>query len=460
MAGIAEIVDVRKLQMLQFIRRRLSGGIALVLTAPGGALSQVPIGPPSPENPYALTADVVARIDWHNGPGAWGPQVPLDIASPPTTTRSVTVSSLADLQAALGGPDSDCSYMNTGSDAASGVQITLDRSVADPASMVCVFGDNIDLIVPPGVVGPGIEFKDNPSNFRVRGPVPGSCSGGLVGQIRGGADDVIVDSVDVNGNSMFNGSTEGHSSFRPGGTRWVVNCVASLSEAYGWLGGASHVLIKDSNFICGVLTEAQLSPLLGHSSPGEWCIRNSLGPFVTVNSAFQNDKYVTVRTHSTSTAGELAAFIDSWFLPVGEGRAHWAWPDAATGELGPGQSTIIDGGGIWAYSACGGWPEIMAVDGPGNRDRAVDHLRISNVDFRSAGSPVYDQAFLDRIAADMASRGGVADVDSANGNRFSNWASYSAPWAVNGAGDPTTLPLPTGLSISYGDGDCVGFPDA
>ena len=255
-------------------------------TSPIAAPAPAPTAGSYPHYPALNLND----IPWHTAAGGWGPQVRLEAPALPVTTRSVTVHS----QAAF----------NTEA-AVNGTQITIGTGWA-PNTLVFVAASDIDIIIPPGIVigaiSVGTYSPQTPrARVRIRGPVPGTRSGGRMGQYRdwhNQISDIVIDGIDLNGDSSFTGS-EGLIAFRVEGTRYAVLNSRVISSDATWLGNAKHVVIANSNFYHAASTRAQIG------LNGGYGIRNSSGPFTIIDSRVQGTRYHNIRTQSVGGAGEL-----------------------------------------------------------------------------------------------------------------------------------------------------------
>ena len=363
----------------------------------------------------------LTNIPWHNGSGPWGPRVPIQFPNLPVTTRSVNVSTPQqfNIEASV-----------------SGTEIVITSGWAGNIN-VAVGVSDIDVVIPAGVsigaVEIGVFPRSSPvSRVRIRGPVPGTHSGGRMGQYRDFnlATDITIDGIDMNGDSAFGGG-ETNQAFRATGTRLAVINARVIAAGYIWLGDASHVVIVNSNFYHGAATRAATGYAEG------WGIRNTRGPVTIIDSRIEGTRYVNIRVQSVGGAAELLYVSNSVLVALHEGRTAWLWSNLGNGPW-TGQGGIIEDSQIYTYSSgsCGLGQEIEAVN-------------VTNNEFFGGGNAVFTQAYLNQEAANGAQPG---DHDWTVGNTFSPLGALPA-WG--GPGDPRAVPLPGGLALSNGESPCL-----
>jgi hypothetical protein len=408
-------------------------------------------------DPFAIDGTTLSKIPWHSSAGAWGSQVAIVTPEQPTTSTSTSVSTLAGLQAALGGTNSDCDFGNSGSDAASAVHVTLTASVSQSA-VVCIFGNHIDIEYADGIVGPSVHIKNSGSHhIRVRGDVAGtrSATTARFGQIRGAGSHITVDGLNMNGNFGGSSGAETNQAFRLDGASYVgIYRVRALSGGYCYLGANNHVVIVDSNCMAGAMTNAQLFAS-GYASTstnggvGKWAMRHTGGgPITVVRSDFRNTMFNTLRLHSTGAANEKFASIDSRWVQYAEAKLAWAWASGGTGD-----GVVFRGGELWGFSECGGNEDIQFVFG----SRTTDYGQIRDVTTYSETDADYTVAYLNGLGTSLSGAGGTADI--ANNSAVDPWPTSPTTgpaWDMNDSGDPMSLPLPTGDTPSYGEATCTG----
>jgi hypothetical protein len=353
--------------------------------------------------------------------------VPLVAPDLPDTDRSVTVHTTGDFNAEASVP---------------GTEITIGTGWGG-GTVVSITASDVDVIIPSGIAVGAIEIGAFPrttpiARVRIRGSTPGEHSGGRMGQLRaqpstdGIYTDVVVDGVDINGDSPFGGG-ETNQAFRVEIVRMAVLNSRVIAAGYGWLGASSQTVIANTNFYHGAAARSQVG------YPEGWGIRNTAGPFTIFDSRIQGTRYANVRMQSVGQAGELLYIGNSLLINIAEGQTCWVWEDLGAGPY-TGEGGLIENSGIYTYSApsCGFAAEIRTSD--------VDWAEIKNNDFFGAGTSVFTQGIIDAAVKG----GGVA-----TGNTFSALTTVPA-WA--GPGDATAVPLPAGLTLIDGEGVCPAGP--
>ncbi len=380
--------------------------------------------PPPPPPPPPPTGDAyplypalnLAEIPWHTAAGAWGPQVRLQAPALPVTTRSVTVRSQSEFAAAA---------------AVAGTAITIAQGWPTNTT-VAITANDIDVTIPRGVVVGGIEIGAWPrssaiARVRIRGE-------GRMGQYRDydRVSDVVIDGVDMNGDSAFTGTGEGITPFRINATRVAVLNVRAVSAGPIWLGAAKHVVIANSNLYHGAASRAAVGWQEG------WGIRNVGGPITIVDSRLEGTRYHNLRPQSATGQGELFYAARSVFVASAEARTIWIWNNLGqTSTFGNG--SIFAGNDIYAYSAPG-----CTFTGPGIGAEHVTYSRLTDNRFFGGGQITFTQSYIDSATRQAQS----------TDNSFARWTQYPA-WT--GRGDPRQLPLPGGLQYANGEGACTGF---
>ncbi len=371
------------------------------------------------------------QIPWHTGSGAWGPQVRIQAPAVPVTTRSVTVNSRTEFNTAA---------------AVAGTRITIATGWAGN-TVATINASDVDVIIPAGVSIGAVEMGSWPRataivRVRIRGPVPGTHSGGRMGQFRDFnlVTDVILDGIDINGDSGF-GPGETYQALRVGATRMAILNSRIIAPGYLLLGGARHLFIGNTNMYHGASPRSQVGFVEG------WGIRNGAGPITIVDSRIQGTRYHNLRPQSEGGTGELLYVGRSTLVGVAEGRTAWMWNNLGAGGNAPnanGQGAIIENSNIYSYAApgCGFGEEINAMN--------VTFSRIRNNRFFGGGTAVFTQSGLDSAAA----QGATGSHDWTVGNTF---APLTALPAWGGPGDPTQVPLPAGMTLITGEGSCPSF---
>jgi hypothetical protein len=370
--------------------------------------------------PYPLyDALDLSRVPWHNGAGAWGPQVQLQAPALPVTTRTVDVSSLQQFNRAA---------------SVSGTLINITRGWAGDTTAT-IDANDIDVVIPAGVAIGAVELGTWPrdtalARIRIRGD-------GRMGQYRDHASvsDVTIDGIDLNGDSGFDGA-ETDSAFRIASTRVAVLNVRATASAYVWLGDARQAVIANSNLFHGAATRDALG-----GDIGGWGIRNTGGPLTIVDSRIQGTRYNNLRTQPAGRGGDLLYVARTTFVNTAEGgRVAWLWDNLGNSRAN-GQGAIIEDSAIYSYGppGCASYTDLRAPN--------VTYSRIRRNRFFSGGSINWSQAVLDSMEKLPA-----GDHDWSVGNTFERLAALP-DWG--GPGDPTQIPLPRRLSFSLGAGACV-----
>jgi hypothetical protein len=398
-------------------------GCLLIAAVPvagcGGGSSEASAEPIPVASSYPLYPSLdLAAIPWHTAAGPWGAQVPLQAPALPVTTRQVSVSTPQAFNQAA---------------AVAGTQITVTAGWAGN-SMVSINASDVDVILPAGVAIGAVEIGAWPrttpiAKVRIRGSTPGTHSGGRMGQFRaapgaaGIYTDVVIDGIDLNGDSSLGGG-ETNQAFRVDVTRMAVLNSRVIAAGYTWLGSARHVVIANSNFYHGGATRAATGFAEG------WGIRNTGGPFTVVDSRIQGTRYHNIRTQSVGGSGELLYIGRSTLVGVAEGRTAWMWNNLNNGPWF-GQGAIVEGNSIYTYAAagCGFGAEISSAN--------VTWSRVANNRFFGGGTAVFGSV--------SANSGGT------EGNTFAALGSLPA-WS--GPGDPRQVPLPNGMAVIAGEGQC------
>lgn len=381
----------------------------------------VPPPPPPPPPPtgsaYPLYPALnLADIPWHTAAGPWGPALPLQAPALPVTTRAVTVRSQSEFSAAAAVP---------------GTAITVAQGWSVNTT-VAINANDVDVTIPAGVVVGGIEIGAWPrsaaiARVRIRGA-------GRMGQYRDfdRVSDVVIDGLDMTGDSAFTGTGEGITPFRINATRVAVLNVRAVSAGPIWLGAAKHVVIANSNLFHGAATRAAVGWQEG------WGIRNVGGPITIVDSRLEGTRYHNLRPQSATGQGELFYATRSTFVATAEARTIWIWNNLGqTSTFGNG--SIFERNDIYAYAAPG-----CFFTAPGIGAETVTYSRLSNNRFFGGGNITFTQGVID----------GATRQASSTGNSFAPWAAYPA-WSSRG--DPRQLPLPAGLQFANGEGACPGF---
>lgn len=395
-----------------------NGGAACPVLSETRTATQACSEPPPPTgDAYPLYPALnLAQIPWHVAAGPWGPQVRLEAPALPRTTRTVTVRSQSEFAAAAAVPGS-------------AITVAQGWSVN---TTVAITANDVDVTIPRGVVVGGIEIGAWPrssslARIRIRGE-------GRMGQYRDydRVSDVVIDGLDMTGDSAFTGTGEGITPFRISATRVAVLNVRATSAGPIWLGSAKHVVIANSNLYHGAATRAAVGWQEG------WGIRNVGGPITIVDSRLEGTRYHNLRPQSATGQGELFYAARSTFVASAEARTIWIWNNLGqTSTFGNG--SVFEDNDIYAYAAPG-----CMFNAPGLGAEHVTYSRLTANRFYGGGQITFSQAVIDAATRQAQSAGNV----------FAPWSSYPA-W--RGRGDPRELPLPAGLQYARGEGACAGF---
>lgn len=388
-------------------------------------------------------------MPWHTGTAPWdgSDEYVFQEAALPVTTRQVSVDTWLEFQTEAAVAQSE---------------ITVTASIS---GLVNVTADDIDIIINPGVVIDTMIIEGQ-ARIRVRGPTPGSFSGGQLGQLRSqfsGNADWVIDGISMNGDGeVFGGGQESNSCFRVGEAGAVLQRMAVLNcrciaGGYFWGGNVAHVLFAGTSAYHGAASAAET----GYSEG--WGIRNHGGPVAIYECDIRGTRYVNVRTHSEDSAGEYLYIGDTTLVATAEGRTAWFWPNLGN-NTGLGSGAIIEDCDVYAYSVGGACTAV----GPEFSTFQCKKSRGSRNNLFGAGTVVWTQAYLDSLEAGGAGpteEGPTADppgVHSWGADELNTFDTYSADpaWGVNGrgAGDPTGIAMPEGLTLITGSGDCTGGP--
>lgn len=422
----------------------------------GGGIMQIPSG--GGFDPYPLYPSFNRNLaPWHSAPGIWGPQYILDAPTPANTNRNVTVNSVSEF-------DTEA--------AVSGTQITVGTSFAG-FSRVTIRGDDIRVIIPPGIRVGGIQVGDtsafpvqiNPHRVEIIGALDGS-RGGLVGQIRGQCiepsvcTDLIVDGLDLNADGDFGTNGEQWQGFRGNFTRAFIHNVRGIAPAYMSQTGWQNVLFANCNFYAGAVERADVG------YPEGWAFRDPSGPIYFVDCPrIQTTRYHVIRPYTNDLPGEYFFMKNCNLVNVNEGQIGWLWNRLSEPAWGYGLAAIIEDCGIYQAqsSTCDFGPFGQIFD---QITCTYSRVRRNTIYSGGTGNNVTSsQSWLDDtrtlaiaaqnadsllIAAGRAPLASDAHVVN-DGNIFATLTTLP-PWS--GPGDPTTITLPNGWTLDTGSALC------
>jgi hypothetical protein len=392
---------------------RFAVGIALLaLCSPAPAQPRERAACPAPDapvvEPYRWYPKLdLARLPFHVAAGEWGPRAAIVAPEPPVTTRSVKVSSAAQLAAEARRP---------------GTLITVTAQFIGPVAIVDDVRD-IDIVVPPGhriqqlTVG-RYTPPSRTERVRIRGTTPGMHSGGLVGGIRfastGQIQDVIVDGVDLNGDDGRGGHYLWQ--FASGAQRVAIVNNRGYSATAGSLdqrGGADIV-------IAGNLLLTGGRPREESTVPEGWGIRAG-GRIVIFDNRIEGPRYHRVRLHPQDGVAPLYAWVaNNVFVDRHEARILWV-------QNTPGYTARYNGvwaicNEVYAHSAC-----------------ITPSFEAAHADYAMLTSNRFFGSITEALQRGYQSAHGPGR-DYLGGNTFSAWRS-PPPWPA--PGDPSSsVPLP------------------
>lgn len=352
--------------------------------------------------PYAwYPALDLARIPFHVADGPWGPRAPIAAPDAPRTTRSVTVTSAAELSAEGIVP---------------GTAVTIGASFEESAVLL---GDvrDLDIIVPPGITtGPILVGRYTPDSTtlraRVRGTSPGAHSGGIVGSLSfmsRTTTDIIVDGIDLNGADGMGGA--GLWGFAFAVERAAVVNVRGHAVGAGSLGEGVDIVYAGNS----IMTGARPREVNGWAEG--WGHRAG-SRIVVFGSQLEGTRYHRIRVHPAPGATQYLWAADNVLVDPHEARILDAF------DLGMG----AEFSGVWAVC-----------------NRVYAHSTCITPSF-SATDAAYASLTQNAIFGDFTADGMRAEAmrngamhDYTTGNTYGPWQD-PPPWGA--PGDPTLVPLP------------------
>lgn len=386
-----------------------------------------PTGCPDPSTsvaePYRwYPALDLARIPFHVSAGAWGEQRPVAAPEPPTTTRSVTVSSRGELETEGLVP---------------GTEITV---TADIPETITLLGDvtDLDLIVPEGITIGAINVgRASPPSVsrrvRIRGTTPGEHSGGTLGQVTffsADFQDAILDGVDLNATTDSGSGLAWYIAVEEGSARFaIVNNRAHAAGATALHGPVVDLVIAGNNLVSGARSRES------NGYPEGWTLRGGRR-IVVFDNHMEGNRYHRVRVHPDQASDEYAWVADNILVDPFEARIVW------------GGAALSDDASPWD----GFWAVCNRVHAHSNTDTGcigfsfeapdASYARLTNNDFYG----VVDEAGL-------IARMGMGDQDVTSDNVYQAWET-PPPW--DEPGDPRLIPLPQSPDPDPQDPMCPG----
>ncbi|HWA36481.1 MAG TPA: hypothetical protein VG873_01345 [Burkholderiales bacterium] len=350
----------------------------------------------------------LARIPFHSAAGAWGPRAAIVAPEPPVTTRSVRVTSAAQLAAEARRP---------------GTLITVAAQFIGPVTILDDVRD-VDIVVPPGhrVAQLTVGRYAPPSRterVRIRGTTPGAHSGGVVGVIRFAStlqvSDVIVDGLDLNGDDGRGGHYLWQ--FARGAQRVAIVNNRGHSATAGSLDqrGGSDIVIAGNLLLTGGRSREEAAV------PEGWGIRAG-GRIVIYGNRIEGPRYHRVRLHPQEGVSPLYAWVaDNVFVDRHEARILWV-------QNTPGHTARYNG--VWA--SCNQVYAHSTCITPSFEAAHADYARLTSNRFFGSITEALQRG-------QQAAHG--AGHDYLSGNTFSAWQS-PPPWPA--PGDPANVALPAG----------------
>ncbi|MCC7535439.1 MAG: hypothetical protein IT379_04475, partial [Deltaproteobacteria bacterium] len=345
----------------------------------------------------------LARIPFHAADGPWGARAPITAPEAPRTTRSVTVTSAAELSA---------------EGIVAGTEITIGASFADQAVLL---GDviDVDIVVPPGVSTGSILVgrytpESTTTRVRLRGPTPGVHSGGRVGSIgfmSSTTTDVIVDGLDMNGEDGRGGGLLWQFAF-PVERAAIVNVRGHASGAAS-LGEGRDIVYAGNAIMSGA------RPREVNGYPEGWEHRAG-SHLVVFRSDIRGTRYHRVRVHPDPSRAPQHLWVDGNVL------------------VDPHEARILD-----SFDLEGMGRDFASVWATCNRVHAhstciTPSFAATDASYARLTDNAIHGAFTLETMRDGAMRDGPMH-DYTTGNTYGPWEE-PPPWG--GPGDPTTVPLP------------------
>lgn len=256
-----------------------NGGSACPALTESRTVTQACSEPPPPStsaNPLYPALDM-ATVPFHVAAGAYGPQLPFQTAALPVITRSVTASSLAELQAAMSVP---------------GTRVTVTANILGGQVAGATFTD-VEVVIPNGRLLRGVAFGSYGQTVwnRVRfTKAPGDVIGGQVHQflLTGTtATDWIIDGLQISGGNSVDPAV--YPALTVGTLRGAIlrNRIVGANAAFGY--GGQHLLVAGNS----VIHDAN-----GTNDSGDWGFRNnSRGPHIYVDNDIRGGRYAHIRFH-------------------------------------------------------------------------------------------------------------------------------------------------------------------
>lgn len=383
---------------------------------------------------YVAPAGVADPYDWypaldlndvpfHTAAGSWGAQQTVQAVVEPTITRSVTVTTEADLASAL---------------AITGSRVYADFSTTNDLALTGSKTD-VELIIPSGRSFRGIVIGSfaqaaTLTRVRVRGGTLGQFSGGTIGGnltfLANTHTDIHVDGVQF---ASLNADSAGvvtsfYDTSSPLATRFAITNTRSHCEE------AAHYVYANHFVFAGNTTFTGRNPDVSNASSEAWCIRGRGSPVLIYDNYLRGQKFHRARVAPTVTFDDpqYSWVSGNTFVDLRQARIWNATANADdNAPVTPGANRYTDA--TWFVDNA---VYAEASDGSGlapniEGDNVATYLRFT-------GNSFYGD-FAQSTLNTASSASAATDKDVSTGNSFN---AIQAPPAWNRAGDPTGVDLP------------------
>jgi hypothetical protein len=400
------------------------------------------------------------ELPFHTGAGSWGAQVPFEAPDEPTTTTAVTVTTVSGFNTAA---------------ATNGTQITIGAGFpAGFNDVLTINANDIDVIVPNGRSTSGISISSYLGTGRQRIRIRKADAderGGTIGQLRvwqlssGSTTDLIIDSIDVNGEGNFGGAAENNMAFVFNDSQeriFIHNVRALCGQALGFM-QANHIMIAASSLRSSAVDRTTASRNEG------WCYRGHGTPVVIVDSHLETTRYHVFRPNTNNVDNEYLYVKNTKLVNLSESKIGWLGNRLADPSFGYWRGAWVTGCEIYsaADSTCAG--------GGGTESQVLSlstctYSRITNNTIYSGGTGNAITWALSNLTSERNSAISSANADttlvgtgraplpsdahSSDTELATNtFSTLTAKPAWGGAGDPTGITLPNGWTLNNDNTD-------
>lgn len=278
---------------------------------------------------------------------------------------------------------------------------------------------DVDIILPEGItIGQVLIGRYTPDStttrVRVRGPTPGTHSGGLAGTLSfmsRTTTDIIVDGIDLNGADGM-GGVAGLWGYAFSVERAAVVNVRGHAVGAASLGEGVDIVYAGNSIMSGA------RPREVNGVPEGWGHRAG-SRIVVFQSQIEGTRYHRIRVHPRADATQYLWAADNVLVDPHEARILDAFDLTGEGQVFDGVWAVCNR--VHAHSTCI-TPSFSASD--------ASYARLTD-------NAIFG-AFTEAAMASQATMNGAMH-DYTTGNTYADWAS-PPPWG--GPGDPTTVPLP------------------